>query len=201
MLRPLALFLTAITLLFSFQTKHTAYAQDTLSSEMEWNEMMASEMEWNEMVEKYRYEEYEELYFSIIEQSGEPGTPDFETHPKSLQSLFVALMFDMEIQNGGIAQFFWNCGSVYAKLVPDALREIGMDDVAALYERFVQENSITLEEIDTYQERFPMMGEGFYEYHPFDDFDEAYIKIWKETNINARFLDYAAKHPEICEAQ
>ena len=115
MIRSLALFLTAITLLFSFPTKNTAYAQDTLPSEME----------WDEMIEKYRYEEYEELYFSIIEQSGEPGTPDFETHPKSLQSLFVALMFDMEIQNGGIAQFFWNCGSVYAKLVPDALREIG----------------------------------------------------------------------------
>ena len=54
MIRSLALFLTAITLLFSFPTKNTAYAQDTLPSEMEWDEMM----------EKYRYEEYEELYFS-----------------------------------------------------------------------------------------------------------------------------------------
>ena len=115
--------------------------------------------------------------------------------------MFVALMFDMEIQNGGIAQFFWNDGSAYATLVPGALREIGLEDVAALYERFVQENNITLEEIDTYRERFPMMEEGFYEYHPFDDFDEAYIKIWKETNIYARFLDYAAKHPEIHNGQ
>ena len=152
-------------------------------------------------MEKYRYEEYEALYSAVIEQCGEPGTPYFATYPKSLQSLFVAMIFDMEIQNGGVAQFFWNGGSLYAKLVPDALREIGMDDVAALYDQFVQENSITLEEIDTYRERFPMMGEDFYDYHPFDEFDEDYIKIWKETNINARFLDYAAKHPEIDEAE
>ena len=152
-------------------------------------------------MEKYRYDEYEALYFAVIEQCGEPGTPDFLTHSKSVQSMFVALMFDMEIQNGGIAQFFWNDGSAYATLVPGALHEIGLEDVAALYERFVQENNITLEEIDTYRERFPMMEEGFYEYHPFDDFDEAYIKIWKETNINARFLDYAAKHPEIHNGQ
>ena len=191
MIRSLILCLLLVSLVFSVPAKQAESFSESQYSTMEWEEMMA----------KYRYDEYEALYFAVIEQCGEPGTPDFLTHSKSVQSMFVALMFDMEIQNGGIAQFFWNDGSAYATLVPGALREIGLEDVAALYERFVQENNITLEEIDTYRERFPMMEEGFYEYHPFDDFDEAYIKIWKETNINARFLDYAAKHPEICEAQ
>lgn len=191
MIRFLALCFLAVSLAFSVPTKNVEFSPEPQFSEVEWEDMM----------QKYRYEEYEALYFAVIERCDEPGTPDFMTQPKSVQSLFVAMMFDMEIQNGGLAQFFWNDGSVYAKLVPEALREIGMDDVAALYEQFVQENNITLEEMDTYRERFPMMGEGFYGYHPFDEFDEAYIKIWKETNINARFLDYAAKHPEIYEAE
>ncbi|MBR5110921.1 MAG: DUF4375 domain-containing protein [Clostridia bacterium] len=191
MIRSLALCLLAVSLVFSVPAKNVGFSEDTQLSETDWEEMM----------KQYRYEEYEALYFAVIEQCGEPGTPDFLTHPKSVQSLFVAMMFDMEIQNGGVAQFFWNDGSVYAKLVPDALHEIGMDDVAALYEQFVQEKNITLEEIDTYRERFPMMEEDFYAYHPFDEFDEAYMNIWKETNINARFLDYAAKHPEINEAE
>ena len=191
MIRSLALCLLAVSLVFSVPAKNVGFSEATQFSEMEWEDMM----------KQYRYDEYEALYFAVIEQCGEPSTPDFLNHPKSLQSLFIAMMFDMEIQNGGVAQFFWNDGSEYAKLVPDALREIGMDDVAALYEQFVEENHITLEEMDTYRERFPMMGEGFYDYHPFDEFDEAYIKIWRETNINARFLDYAAKHPEIDEAE
>ena len=151
-------------------------------------------------MEKYRYQEYEELYFSIIERCGEPGTPDYAAHPKAVQALFTVLMFDMEIQNGGIAQFFWNDGSAYAAIVPNMLRETGLDDVAALYEKFLQENYITMEEIDSYRERFPDMGDDFYSLHPFDAFDETYMKIWEETNWNDRVLQYVDQHPEIDEA-
>ena len=131
-------------------------------------------------------------------ESCDAANPGFGAQPRALQALHVVLMFDMEVQNGGIAQFFWNQGSVYAALLPETLRETGFEDVAALYESFLTENYIQMAEIDSCREQFPDLI-GLYDFHPFDSFDEAYMKIWEETNFNGRVLQYAGMHPEIYE--
>ena len=147
-------------------------------------------------MEKYRYEDYEKLYTHVMMESCDADNPNFAAQPRAMQALHVVLMFDMEIQNGGVAQFFWNQGSAYAALVPEMLRETGFEDIAALYEDFLVQNHIQMEEIDSYREQFPDMS-GLYDFHPFDSFDKAYMKIWEETNFNDRILQYAARHPEI----
>ena len=146
-------------------------------------------------------EEYEKLYMHVMMESCDADNPDFSAQSRAMQALHVVLLFDMEIQNGGVAQFFWNQGSTYAALVPEMLREMGLDDVAALYEDFIAANYIQIAEIDSYREQFPDAGVEFYSLHPFDEFDEAYMKIWAETNINSRFLDYAGQHPEIYDVK
>lgn len=154
---------------------------------------------WEEYGNKdFHREAYEKLYFDVIEQVGGLETADFALHSSWEQALFIVLILDMEIQNGGLAQFFWNNGSVYASLVPDALEEIGLLDVKKLYEDFIQENGITLEEIDALRETDPTMTE-IYSRHPFDEFDCRYMEIWAKTDLNQRLLDFAALHPEICE--
>ena len=93
---------------------------------------------WEKYGDKdFHWEAYEKLYFAMIEKTGGPDTADFALLPTLEQSLFIVLIMDMEIQNGGLAQFFWNNGSVYASLVPDALEEIGLEDVKKLYEDFI----------------------------------------------------------------
>ena len=134
----------------------------------------------------------------MIEKVGGPETAEFALLPSWEQSLFIVLILDMEIQNGGLAQFFWNNGALYAALVPDALTETGLEDVRELYEGFLRENGITLEEIDALRETDPTMTE-IYTRHPFDAFDYRYMEIWAKTDLNQRFLDFAAQHPEIYE--
>lgn len=143
----------------------------------------------------YCYEEYEELYFSVVMQTDGPDAPDFGLRSEAFRAMFVTMILDMEIQNGGVAQFFWNNGAAYASLVPDSLRTVGLSDVAALYEAFLTEQSITMDEIDGYRTAYPDMVE-VYGLHPFDDFDDAYMKTWTETNINQRLLVYASEHPK-----
>ena len=130
-------------------------------------------------------------------ESCDADNPNFTAQSRAMQALHVVLVFDMEIQNGGVAQFFWNQGSSYAALVAEMLRETGLEDIAALYGDFLYDNYIQLEEIDSYRDQFPHMDENYYECHPFESFDKAYMKIWEETNFNDRILRYACQHPEI----
>ena len=154
---------------------------------------------WEEYGDRdYHNQEYERLYFAVIEKVGGPETADFALHPSWEQSLLIVMILNMEIQCGGLAQFFWNNGALYAALVPDALTETGLEDVRDLYEAFLRENGITLDEIDALRETDPTITE-IYSRHPFDEFDCRYMEIWAKTDLNQRFLDFAAQHPEIYE--
>ena len=144
----------------------------------------------------FHYEQYEELYFKMIEQYPDPGNAAFSGYPGAGRALFVVLIFDMEIQNGVLAQFFWNCGASYAELLPDALRFTGLSDVADLYEGFLRDNAITLDIIASFRDRAPGFVES-YEWYDYETFDSAYMRIWQETDINQRFIDYSDHHPEI----
>ena len=148
------------------------------------------------VMKDFHYDQYEKLYFRMIENYPEPDNTLFPIYPAAGRALFVVLIFDMEIQNGGLAQFFWNCGESYARLLPDALRTMGMTDVADLYENFISDNNITLDIIASYRERAPGFVEC-YEWYDYDTFEEPYMRIWEETDINQRFIDYADLHPEI----
>ena len=148
------------------------------------------------VVKDFHYEQYEKLYLNMIDQYPDPDNEAFSDYPAAGRALFVVLIFDMEIQNGGLAQFFWNCGISYAKLLPDALRSTGLSDVADLYESFLRNNGITLDFIASFRDRVPGFAE-YYKCYNYDTFDDAYMRIWEETDINKRFIDYSDHHPEI----
>lgn len=186
-----------LTILFTLTscTQEASYP----SAEDITEELTALQKEMAFMFEKHRYEEYQKLYFSVLNLTDGPGSADFDTRPASIRAMFVVMILDMEIQNGGIAQFFYNCGPNYASLVPEALRETGLEDVAVLYEDFLAAHHITMAEIDHYPAAYPDFV-SVYEAHPFEEFDDAYMKIWTDTNINVRLLTYAAAHPELYTA-
>ena len=150
----------------------------------------------DDMMNDFHYEQYEALYFKMLDQYPEPDSAAFPDYPAAGRALFVVLMFDMEIQNGGLAQFFWNCGASYARLLPDALRTTGLADVADLYDGFLRDHALTPDIIASFRERDPEWGD-YYEWYDYNAFDDPYMKIWKETDINQRFIDYSAQHPEI----
>ena len=56
--------------------------------------------------------------------------------------------------------------------------------------------SSSLDFIASFKERVPEFVQ-YYEWYDYDSFDEAYMRIWEETDINQRFIDYSDHHPEI----
>lgn len=53
-----------------------------------------------------------------------------------------------------------------------------------------------MEEIDQYREIDPQLT-ALYERECFQEFDDAYMNIWEETDFEQTILDFASVHPEI----
>ena len=157
----------------------------------------AAEPSASERMVPVRFTDYEELYFAILDITAGPETDThFDSLPGPAQALYIAAILDMEVQNGGLCQFFINGGSVYAARAAQSLQEVGLAPMKTLYESFVSENQIDPAEFDTFHSDKVDAFLTLYDRYPFDDFDDAYMKLWEELDFNNLMPQYANDHPE-----
>lgn len=143
------------------------------------------------------FTDYEDLYFAILDITAGPGDDaQFDSLPGSAQAMYIAAMFDMEVQNGGLCQFFVNCGSPYAERVADSLKAIGLEPMGILYESFLSDNQIDLADLSSFQSDTAEDFTAQYGRYPFDNFDSAYMDLWEKLDFNNAMLRYANNHPE-----
>ena len=95
----------------------------------------------------------------------------------------------MELQNGGLCQFFVNSSRSLAPYVDECLQAIGAEKHRKLFAEFVSNNQIDLGNLDSFRisdiedyaaqtERydFDAFDNSFFELSPLQDFIVAYIK-------------------------
>ncbi len=150
-----------------------------------------------EKVSDVPFMDYEDLYFSILDLTAGPEDDvRFATLPESAQAMYIAAILDMEVQNGGLCQFFVNCGSAYAARTADSLHTIGLEPISILYESFLSNHQIDPTDLDSFQSATEETFAAQYERYPFGDFDGAYMDLWGELEFNNVMLQYANDHPE-----
>ena len=86
---------------------------------------------------------------------------------------FVLYLFNMEVQNGGLCQFFVNSTSIYAPLISDYLDKVGARDHKLLFDDFVKNNKIDLNDLSFFDFEDLSEYETKANAYPFDDFDDA----------------------------
>lgn len=104
---------------------------------------------------------------------------------------YVASYYEMEVNNGGLCQFFVNSSRMLAPMLLDCLRKIGADEHAKLFGTFVADNGIDVNElssfaVDSYEEY-----EKRCESYPFDDFDDKFYELDAITDL---LTSYAREH-------
>lgn len=67
------------------------------------------------------------------------------------KTVYILSLFNMEIQNGGICQFFVNSSRATAPYVLDSLKIIGADEHSTLFEGFIKENGIDVFDLDSFK--------------------------------------------------
>lgn len=94
------------------------------------------------------------------------------------QKLFYALNWlEMEVNNGGLCQFFVNSSRMVAPWVSEYMGVIGATDHKKLYDDFVSKNNIDLNELSFFDieevDEFAEKAEAY----PFEEYDDAFYDM------------------------
>ena len=113
--------------------------------------------------------------------------------------VFVLWMWNIEMLNGGLCQFFVNDGA-YASLVPGSLEAVGAEEYASLLFDFVDKHGINLEDLSEFELNPQLDEEDFSPYiavhkkYPFEDFDDAFYDLYGSDPLEGRIADYIRDH-------
>jgi len=95
---------------------------------------------------------YETFYFQLFRAAD--SYPDEKTalahFSPAQRTVYVLNYYDMEVQNGGLCQFFVNSSRATAPYVEEALTTIGAENHRNLYSDFIAENEIDVYDLDSF---------------------------------------------------
>jgi len=103
------------------------------------------------------------------------------------RTVYILSIFDMEIQNGGLCQFFVNSSRSLAPYVDECLEAVGAEAHRQLLDVFIASNGIDLHNLDSFRilddEEYAAQTERY----AFDAFDNAYCEL---TSLQAYIVAY-----------
>ena len=122
---------------------------------------------------------YEKVYFQtldLVESYSDEEIALSKISPE-IKTVYILSIYDMEIQNGGLCQFFVNSSRLLAPYVDGCLQTINAQEHKKLLYEFVTNNNIDLKHLESFE------IEDINEYaaqtmrYDFDAFDNAYIEL------------------------
>ena len=110
------------------------------------------------------------------------------------QKIFYSVNWlEVEVNNGGLCQFFVNTSRMVAPYISEYMRIIGANNHKNLFDKFVTDNNIDLynlssfdiDDIDEYEKQT--------ERYPFDDYDDAFYDM---EPLEVYLIKFAREHLE-----
>lgn len=135
------------------------------------------------------------VYMKLFNKVEESGSIDVLNEYQL--AYFVVWEFDMEIQNGGLCQYFCNSSGENAEYVEYGLKTLSFDKTAELFKKFVTENNIDLSIFDNeinYDDY-----DSYLKKYDFDKFDDEYMELYDSEQIYENMIKFAREHYEEME--
>jgi len=108
------------------------------------------------------------------------------------QRLFYSLYWlDIEVNNGGLCQFFVNSSHVAAPFVSEAMRAVGATEHQKLFDDFIAANQIDPCDLSAFDVKETREFAALYEKYPFDTYDDAFIDL---EPLESYLKKYAREH-------
>ena len=110
------------------------------------------------------------------------------------QRIFYAVSYlEMEVNNGGLCQFFVNSSRIVAPIVSEYMGIIGATEHKKLYDAFIKKHQINTYDLSSFDCETVEVFQSQYERYPFDEYDDAFYQLEPLQNYLIRFLK---KHVE-----
>ncbi len=122
---------------------------------------------------------FEAIYMQNIDiaEMAEDEEKEVEQFTGARRTVYVLSLFDSEIQNGGLCQFFVNSSRAVALYVSEALENVGAKEHLDLFEEFVTSNKIDVSDIESFKV-FSIRGfKKQTKRYDFDSFDDKYYEL------------------------
>ncbi len=102
-------------------------------------------------------------------------------------------MFQMEVNNGGLCQFFVNSSSDCAPFISEALEVIGATELRNLFEQFVNDNDIDVTDLSSFKITDIKEYEAQTKRFDFDSFDE---RFYDNEDFHQQVINYFRRNVE-----
>lgn len=94
------------------------------------------------------------------------------------QRIFYAVSYlEMEVNNGGLCQFFVNSSRMVAPIVSEYMGIIGATEHKNLYDTFVEKYQINTQDLSSFDCETVEEFKSQYERYPFDEYDNAFYEL------------------------
>lgn len=127
--------------------------------------------------------------FTNIVLSFDKDNPDLKSQLASksipIQTVYYLTTLDMQVLNSGIYGYFGNYNNRYDIETKDALKNLGMSDLASLFEEVSVLSSQDFEAVKSF----------------YDSFDKVYYKKNRVKSMDAHLKEYILEHIEVFETQ
>ena len=108
------------------------------------------------------------------------------------QRVFYAVNYlEMEVNNGGLCQFFVNSSRMVAPIVSEYMGIIGAIEHKKLYNAFIEKHQINTNDLSSFDSDTIEVFQSQYERYPFDEYDDAFYE-WEP--LQNHLVSYVKKH-------
>ena len=137
----------------------------------------------------------EALSARILQEEGHMDVEESLVYFEGAKRIFFIVdYFDMEIQDGGLCQFFVNSSRMVAPYIIEALKEINAIRYKELLEKFICDNRLSMEDLASFEVEDIEEYEQKLERYPFDEFDEVYCELYEIEPLNMLLENYCRRH-------
>ena len=102
--------------------------------------------------------------------------------------VYAVYHLDMEVNNGGLCQFFVNYSRITAPLLSEYLGAIGAVDHQELYDAFIERHQIDTSDLSSFDCETAQDFGAQYERYPFEEYDEAFGELKPLSQYLAPFI-------------
>ncbi|MBE5928399.1 MAG: DUF4375 domain-containing protein [Lachnospiraceae bacterium] len=122
---------------------------------------------------------FETVYLQNLDiaEKTEDEDKELEQFTGARRIVYILGLYDSEIQNGGLCQFFVNSSRVVAPYVSEALRCVGANEHLELFENFITTNSIDVSDLESFMAYSIRDYKKHTKRYDFDSFDDEYYEL------------------------